>query len=402
MEINKCERQVQYYFEILLLSFFISKFNIDVGFSLKPYMIVSLIGFFIFRKSLFLKTTYYTNSDKTLFILGILAGFSFFIAVNSKEALRHIILLYLNFAMYLINRKIFKNSMIDFEVAFRKISLIIISFSILLYILGMLNLNFDFSKNRIISYGVLTDRNFPRLIGSLSHDPNIAAFYLTPLILFSLNDIQYKGYLFIFISLLVILMLTLSRGGILGIFFGIGVFIFLKRAELIIYLKNNLKKLLFTIIILILVFYKLDLINTILLRFSNSISTGGSGRTKLWLEGISFFKFKPCLGYGINNSKLLLIPLVGNPKYLHNTFLEILIEFGIVGFSVYMILVYQTFRTAFSHYKEANNAFFITTYLAMLLQAVFLSLTVNEFWFLFYLLLYIYSDNIAYSEGQYE
>ena len=49
--------------------------------------------------------------------------------------------------------------------------------SIILYLIGIVSLNFHLVGNQIEAYGLLMDRNTPRLVGLLS-DPNLFVFII--------------------------------------------------------------------------------------------------------------------------------------------------------------------------------------------------------------------------------
>ncbi len=61
--------------------------------------------------------------------------------------------------------------------------------------------------------------------------------------------------------------------------------------------------------------------------------------------GWSVFKEKPLLGYGLDNFKVLYYISGGSYNYAHNNYIELLVDFGILGFSLYygyiLYLLYQ-------------------------------------------------------------
>ena len=81
-------------------------------------------------------------------------------------------------------------------------------------------------------------------------------------------------------------------------------------------------------------------------------------RTNLYEAGFKIFSEKPLLGWGINRSPALL------PKYLsdykdnvlvHNSYLEILMELGIVGLIIYILIFLQCFKIGAQIYRSDNK-----------------------------------------------
>ena len=63
--------------------------------------------------------------------------------------------------------------------AFSAASLVFFSLTLLLYIIGLISLKFDFSTDRNVTIlGVMVDRHMPRLISLSYYDPNLTAVFL--------------------------------------------------------------------------------------------------------------------------------------------------------------------------------------------------------------------------------
>jgi O-antigen ligase len=63
------------------------------------------------------------------------------------------------------------------------------------------------------------------------------------------------------------------------------------------------------------------------------------GRGKLWRAGLDVFPAKPIMGVGTGGYKTAITPQLGPAAQVaHNSYLSVLIEQGIVGFSLYMLM----------------------------------------------------------------
>lgn len=150
-----------------------------------------------------------------------------------------------------------------------------------------------------------------------------------------------KGYLYWLLSL-IISSIYASRVGIMASCF---LFIYLyfsnKKTNLKAFLKT-LFSVVFIGIIGLIILNKLGMYDYLLERFLNIGSESGSlGRLRMWNYVFESFKNNP-FGYGIGNS-LVAIELSSGLYFtennLHNLFLQMLLELGIVGFLFYMILI---------------------------------------------------------------
>jgi O-antigen ligase len=110
---------------------------------------------------------------------------------------------------------------------------------------------------------------------------------------------------------------------------------------------SNVKKFLLILlfIALILVVYSLGLLDNIFSRIENletsvgeNISEDPSFQSRIFMItfGLENFIYKPIFGYGINNAQFLLEEVFAR-TYLHNNYIELLVDVGIVGFCLYYI-----------------------------------------------------------------
>ncbi len=68
---------------------------------------------------------------------------------------------------------------------------------------------------------------------------------------------------------------------------------------------------------------------------------------------------------------------------MHNTFLEALVELGIVGFSIYILFFVTLFIAVLKIQSNKNNKYLFFTFLSMLILLNSLSLYINEMIFVF-------------------
>jgi O-antigen ligase len=70
------------------------------------------------------------------------------------------------------------------------------------------------------------------------------------------------------------------------------------------------------------------------------------GRGKLWEAGLEVFPANPVFGVGIGGYKAAITPVLGPAAQVaHNSYLSVLIEHGIVGFVLYMMMFVAAFRS---------------------------------------------------------
>jgi len=138
-------------------------------------------------------------------------------------------------------------------------------------------------------------------------------------------------------------LLTGSRGGMLTL-------VFTTILTLLLFSKRNFKRSI--LVIFFLIFFVLALFYSNLIDFNfiyerffgkyiTDISSLTAGRTDWWKAAFEAFKQKPLLGYGGSRSASLWINFnkYGEAKVMHNIYVEILIQYGIVGLTVFLSLI---------------------------------------------------------------
>ena len=121
------------------------------------------------------------------------------------------------------------------------------------------------------------------------------------------------------------------------------------------------------------------------------VPAGGSGRNVLWANAWHTFTQHPLLGIGINSTLSYSLDqgeLLA--RYIHNTYLEILSELGIVGFITYFSFCIMLLYTSLKLIKH-KVYFFLPVFVALFVQMFFLSVEYNEMFYLCVVLLYRYA-----------
>lgn len=112
--------------------------------------------------------------------------------------------------------------------------------------------------------------------------------------------------------------------------------------------------------------------NRIVNFFSGTQDQSAKERLVLYSSAIQLFQNKPIFGYGIGGS------LGELHIWSHNVFLDILIDFGIVGFSVFVITLFISFYRIFklaknSRYEDIVIIFGICSFIGLLFSGSYLS-----------------------------
>lgn len=219
------------------------------------------------------------------------------------------------------------------------------AFQAFLVYIGITFFGFISIETSIYSIDIFTDSNETRLSGFFS-DPNkfmaTILIYIVFLFLSKHNQKKYRIYLII---LFAISLLSLSRTPIISII----IFLFLelfgklfKDRKIVIFLE-----LFFIIIIMSFIIIDFDsLLSSINQIFTDMSTLLGRERTAainssisqdnrylVWKQAFSFIKDSPFFGYGpLSYEKILPYPT-------HNTFLNILLDYGLVGSAIYIYVL---------------------------------------------------------------
>ncbi|PDY45271.1 polysaccharide polymerase [Bacillus pseudomycoides] len=368
--------------EVFLLLFFItlSKYNVSIGFSLKIYMIFLAVFFCIYFRDFYFRPLYHYEILLLLFYFTYCLSGAF--SQYPEASIRVILGVILVLICYFIMRYMLEQASIPaIESSIANVGILFNMISLLLYMIGLQIIGGSPTGVEITSYGLLLDRDYPRLIGLLD-DPNIFIFYNTLFFSFYLTHLKGFKHSFGFILCIITNLLTFSRGGIVALILVVILYIiladFLKKVKMIM-----IALLCLVVIYAACSFMQIDLNQIISSRINDFSSDKGSGRFELWEQAINYFMSHPLLGIGAFNFSDYYAFEHNEKLYVHNTYLEILVEAGIIGFLFYFsflfLFIIKLFRTKL-HNKEP---FIILTLFSFLLQMVSLSLMINEALFSF-------------------
>ena len=134
--------------------------------------------------------------------------------------------------------------------------------------------------------------------------------------------------------------------------------------------------------VIVIFYYLLSLpaFETIVKRFDgliNSLTGKGKAegsavlRENMIKYGFLEFKNHIVLGHGINNSKIVTMKYFGKSTYLHNNYVELLFDVGVVGFAAYYAMFVYLFKSLFALLRKKVE------YSEILLILIFIHLIMN-------------------------
>lgn len=203
--------------------------------------------------------------------------------------------------------------------------------SIALYILGLASGGFQSSFEELtVRWGVSYDRGIPRLSGA-TRDPNFYMAFNCLFVYLALARIKTtSGKLLLALSLLTSI-LTFSRGGFLALFSGLIIFIFAGK-----HYRLGMLALALIGTTAGVAYVAIPDFSIFLERRLSTVSDG-SGRFEIWQNGLKLFSDNKLIGIGAFNFLQENTSRFGGEHYMHNTFLEVLVEGGVISFSIYLL-----------------------------------------------------------------
>jgi O-antigen ligase len=179
-------------------------------------------------------------------------------------------------------------------------------------------------------------------------DPHMLAFFVglvSPLALVRIMSAKKTNFLSLFAYglMFVVLLLTFSRGGYLGLFFSIIVVLFYAWR----FLSEKKRSLILAglaLCLLILIIFAAPVVSRFISSFL--LSEGSSlGRIQIWRQSSLVFLEKPIFGVGLGNYPRAVDPLAvyRSPVTSHNLYLDIASETGIFGLAVWLLLIFGSF-----------------------------------------------------------
>jgi O-antigen ligase len=377
-----------------------SYFYVEIGFAIKPYMVVALIIFAYMllaqRRNLKnLSVPNFSNHERVYIIFLIFIGMSFLWSYEPNDSLRFSANVIILLAVYLILR-IFYSNFINVE-SFKKTlvvaSCIVIAFSLIYYFVGLVSSGFTFNNSGAVVYGLTMDRGYPRLVGTVSTDPNFAALILS---IYSATLFLRKKIYFWKILAIVAVILTFSRGAYLSLIVAFIMYAIAAKVGV----RRFLSTLITSAIVLIGVVAVFSYIgnttdlrvgDVIVERVDDSTADGGSGRVDLWANALNTFTTQPILGIGANASRSYNLKHYNDDHYNHNTYLDVLSELGFVGFIIFTLLILSVLITSVKVLRNTDGLPLLVS-LIVLLTVAFLSAMTSEVIMLIVLIVMFYRN----------
>ena len=197
--------------------------------------------------------------------------------------------------------------------------------------------------------------------------------YLSCLILLQNEKLK---YLLSFLSLFfgVCIFISLSRTYILSFFLCSLVYFTFKKGFF-----NKIKGSFYIGLFILLVFLIVFSVNNEGLNFrfldtysaveSGSKSKLSSGRNVIWEGALELYKMNPILGFGFSSFDTLLYEHIGIKKGAHNAFLQYLVEIGIIGLMLFIMMLLLCFFKIFNFKRYRNIG--LAIFIFFLIQAFF-------------------------------
>ncbi len=368
----------------LFLLFFLvtlSSYYINVGFALKPFMILLFLIFFFQLPYFYIQRLH--GYEMVLLLFYLVYCFSGAFSVYNGSSLRIMLGVVLLVVCYFLIKFVIGD--VPAESINRNVANAGILFnciSLALYAIGLKSLQFNFVGDRVREFGVMLDRDYPRLIGTLS-DPNLFIFYNTIFFTYFLANLKSFKHKVGLALCLATNLLTFSRGGILAM-----LLVFL----LFFFMNNPIRQMKIALGVLVSVFalgyvtifqMKFDVLAIFEKRIEDFSRDGGSGRFELWGRAWDYFVSNPFLGIGAFNFPQYNNYLYGKELQAHNMFLDILAESGIAGLLLYFLFIVLVLARLWKSRAYKTQPYLFLTFFAFIFQMLSLSLIINEAFFMY-------------------
>lgn len=373
---------------VLFLLISLGNYYFDLGFALKFYM-VFCIGFIVFQLSAF----YFQKLqlfEIFMFVFYLFYLYSGAFSLYPDSSLRITLGVFLYLSCYIIIKGIIKDTNPSvIEKALGAAGILFNFLSLILYIAGLKSRNFVLTGDGGTAFGVMFDRDYPRLIGVL-HDPNFFIFYNTLFFTYFLCNLKSSWNKVGLLLCIVTSFLTFSRGGLLAMLIVFLIFFFMNKPKIQAKILAGLTISLSGITYITTVHFNFNFFDILESRVEDLSSDGGSGRFELWLRALDFFSSNMFFGVGAFNYQDYNYHFYGDNLYTHNTFFEILSESGLIGMSFFCIFITTLIVQNFKSNLFRKKPFLFLTLIGFLLQMFSLSIVVNDMFFLYLAILSAY------------
>jgi len=208
-------------------------------------------------------------------------------------------------------------------------------------------------------------------------------------------------YILMIPLILYINLLTGSRGGFLGLLLGIFIYYYFRSTD---FIKrfNYVGTGVIIVGVIGIVFLSNDMLYE---RFFQDDASLTDSRLPLWLDVFSIVKGNLIFGVGLFRYQAEIIALRGTYFATHNAYLAILVYGGLLGLSLFLLLLYMSFKSAYQVSRIHRDPLFLSLVAMIFLVLLkgggsFLSLTT---WFIIAVVFaskYIYPDQNAQQDIQ--
>ena len=85
--------------------------------------------------------------------------------------------------------------------------------------------------------------------------------------------------------------------------------------------------------------------------------------------GINIFKENPIIGVGIGNARIFVSSNYGYDAYLHNNYVELLANGGILGFTIYYYIYYSVIKDVIKYFKYREK-YIVVVIILLVMQLI--------------------------------
>jgi O-antigen ligase len=239
-------------------------------------------------------------------------------------------------------------------------------------IVGMYNVLFVFSKFRYL--------DVPRLYRSIGSGPAHGLFLITPLLITLVLLSQSRSlwarvtYVFVLVSLAVPFFYTLARGAWIGLFGALLVFVVVSSTS------KQRRWFVSVLLILLAAAVFIPAISERLVAIRNpGVDPSLLNRILTWRKSLELFKSSPFIGVGLGTTDRLVGVLTFGTEYvMHNDYVRVLTDMGILGLLGYLWLYLALLRQAYAAYQALNDTMFKS--LAAIGISAWVAFQIGSFW----------------------
>ena len=186
--------------------------------------------------------------------------------------------------------------------------------------------------------------------------------------------------------LVILALLSVSRGAFLSIFLGFAVLILFQNMAIV---KKIFIIILGSIASVFFFLYALGNNEELQRRMMNSIEKGDTGRSHLWNGAVEAIYDNLFIGVGFTGVLAEMQRYTGRYMDTHNIFLYVLLATGLVGFLFFMKFLWNISHAQYRVYKITGKTVFLVIYVIMIFNMAKTGGAISKiiFWFLFAVLI---------------